>query len=261
MKLRMTISTMSCCLCILAVLAHGQEKPNRLTFEVAAIRPAQPTDRGGIKPMPGGDGYLVQNMPVEIMISLMYKVPTRQIKGAPDWLDSDRYDIQAKADHAYSIDDLHIMFQNLLADRFNLRFHKEIKEGPVYALMVDKSGLKMQVNESAQDFKIPIMPGPDRVFVGRRVPMPYLCWFLGQQLTAEERPVIDKTGLDKWYDFTLSFLPEFPPNFPKENLPPSLLDRPSLFDALKEQLGLKLQAEKGPVEYYVIDHVEKPSEN
>jgi uncharacterized protein (TIGR03435 family) len=257
MKLRITLSRITCGLCILTSLAHGQEKSSRLTFDVAAIRPAQPADRGGIKPMPGGDGYLVQNMPVKIMISLMYKVPARQIKGAPDWLDSDRYDIEAKADHAYSIDDLHVMFQNLLADRFSLKFHKEIKEGPVYALMVDKSGSKMKVNETAQDYKIPMLPGPGNVFIGTRVPMQYLCWFLSQQLTSEERPVIDKTGLDKWYDFTLSFLPDIP----KEDLPPNLLDRPSLFDALKEQLGLKLQAEKGPVEYYVIDHVEKPSEN
>ncbi len=220
MKSRTTLSTMTCTLCILALLAHGQEKSPRLTFEVAAIRPAKPVDHGGIKPMPGGDGYLVQNMPVKLMMSLMYKVPARQIKGAPDWLDSDRYDIEAKADHAYSIDDLHIMFQNLLADRFNLKFHKEIKEGPVYALMVDKSGSKMKVNESAQDFKIPMLPGPDNVFVGTRVPMQYLCWFLGQQLTAEERPVIDKTGLDKTYDFTLSFFAGVPAKFPERGSTP-----------------------------------------
>jgi uncharacterized protein (TIGR03435 family) len=243
-------------------LAQGQEKPARLTFDVAAIRPSQAGVRGGlIKPLAGGDGYLVQNMSVKIMISLMYKVPTRQITGGPDWLDTDRYDIQAKADHSYSIDDLHVMFQNLLADRFNLQFHKESREGPVYALMVDKSGSKMKINPSDQDFKIPITPGLDNVFVGRRVPMKYLCWFLGQQLQAEERPVIDQTGLDKNYDFTLSFAPELPPNFAKENLPPGLLDRPSIFDALKEQLGLKLQAQKGAVEYYVIDHLEKPSGN
>jgi uncharacterized protein (TIGR03435 family) len=127
--------------------------------------------------------------------------------------------------------------------------------------MVDKSGSKMKINDSDQDFKIPILPGPDNVSVGKRVPMQYLCWWLGQQLMAEDRPVIDKTGLNKKYDFTLSFLPELPPNFPKENLPPGLLDRPSIFDALKEQLGLRLQAEKGPVEYYVIDHIEKSSEN
>jgi uncharacterized protein (TIGR03435 family) len=265
-----TLPKIRCRLCILAAViglmfmssAGGQEKPTRLTFDVAAIRPSQPGGRGGgIKPLPGGDGYLVQNMPVKIMISLMYKVPTRQITGAPDWLDTDRYDIEAKADHAYNLDDLHVMFQNLLADRFNLKFHKEIREGPVYALMLDKSGSKMKINESNQDFKIPITPGADNVFIGTRVPMPYLCWWLGQQLQAEERPVINKTGLDKNYDFTLSFAPELPPNVPRENLPPGLLDRPSIFDALQEQLGLRLQAQKGPVEYYVIDHVEKPSEN
>jgi uncharacterized protein (TIGR03435 family) len=243
-------------------LAGGQQTPPRLTFEVAAIRPAQPgATTGGIKPMPGGNGYLVQNMPVKIMISLMYKVPSRQIIGGPDWLDSDRYDIEAKADGAHNIDDLHVMFQNLLADRFNLKFHKDIKEGPVYVLTVDNSGLKMKVNESQQDYKIPITPGPDGVWVGKRVPMQHLSWWLGQQMQSDRRPVIDKSGLDKNYDFTLSYAPELPPNFPKDNLPPGLLDRPSLFDAVREQLGLKLEAGKGPVEYYVIDHVEKPSPN
>jgi len=243
-------------------LAHGQEKSARLTFDVAVIRPSQPGGRGdGIKPLPGGNGYLVQNVPVKAMISLMYKVSGRQISGGPDWLNSESYDIEAKADRAYSLDDLHVMFQNLLADRFNLKFHKEVREGPVYALVMAKSGPKMKVNESPQDFKIPILPGPDNVFVGTRVPMQYLCYFVGQQRLPEERPVINKTGLDKNYDFTLSFMPDLPPNIPRENLPPGLLDRPSLTDALQEQLGLKLQPEKGPVEYYIIDHVEKPSEN
>ena len=242
--------------------AYGQDKPARLTFEVASIKPSQPGGRGGgIKAMPGGQAYSATNVPVKLIVSLMYKVPIRQIEGGPAWLDSDMYDIEAKADHSYNLDDLHVMFQNLLADRFMLKFHKETREGPVYALMLDKSGSKMKINESDQDFKIPITPGPDNVFVGRRVPMQYLCWFLGQQLQTEERPVIDRTGLDKNYDFTLSFAPELPLNVPKENLPPGLLDRPSIFDALKDQLGLKLQAQKGPVEYYVIDHLEKPSGN
>ena len=243
-------------------LAYCQDKPTRLTFEVASIRPSEPGARGGgIKPLPGGGGYVVQNVSVKLMIGLMYKVPMRQITGGPGWLDSDHYDIEAKADHSYSLDDLHVMFQHLLADRFNLKFHKETREGPVYALMVDKSGSKMKINESEQDFKIPITFGNNNTFIGTRVPMQYLCWWLGQQLQGDERPVIDKTGLDKNYDFTLSFAPELPPDSPKENLPPGLLDRPSIFDALKEQLGLRLQAQKGPVEYYVIDHMEKPSEN
>ena len=242
-------------------LADGQEKSARLTFDVAVIRPSQPGVRGGgIKPLPGGNGYLVQNVPVKAMISLMYKVPGRQITDGPDWLNNEGYDIEAKADHAYSLDDLHVMFQNLLADRFNLKFHKEIREGPVYALAVAKSGSKMEVNESPQDFKIPITSPDYYVFVGTRVPMPYLCWWLEQQRLPEERPVINQTGLDKNYDFTLSFAPDLP-DIPREKLPGGLQDRPLLSDALQEQLGLKLQPGKGPVEYYIIDHVEKPSEN
>ncbi len=73
--------------------------------------------------------------------------------------------------------------------------------------------------------------------------------------------MINLIGLDKNYNFTLSFAPELPPNFAKEDLPPGFFDQPSLFDALKQQLGLRLQAQKGPVEYYVIDRVEKPSAN
>jgi uncharacterized protein (TIGR03435 family) len=252
-----------------APLVHGQDKPARLTFEVASIKPSQPAGRGGgrgeggggIKALPGGQEYSAQNVPVKLIISLMYKVPIRQITGGPDWLDTDRWNIEAKADHSYSLDDLHIMFQNLLADRFMLKFHKEIKEGPVYALTVDKSGSKMKINQTEQDFKIPLEGGKDGVTIGTRVPMQYFCWWLGQVLQRDERPVIDKTGLDKYYDFTLAFLPELPPDFPKENLPPAFLDRPSIFDALREQLGLKLLAQKGPVEFYAIDHVEKPAEN
>jgi uncharacterized protein (TIGR03435 family) len=149
----------------------------------------------------------------------------------------------------------------MLADEFKLKFHKEIKEGPVYALTIDKAGLKMKVNESPQDFEIPVKGGGGGVTVGTRVPMEYLTWFLGQVLQREERPVINRTGLTGNYDFTLSFAPELPPGFPKENLPAGFLDRPNIFDALRQQLGLRLDAQKGPVEYYVIDSVEKPAAN
>jgi uncharacterized protein (TIGR03435 family) len=91
--------------------------------------------------------------------------------------------------------------------------------------------------------------------------MEYLCWWLGQGLQKDGRPVIDKTGLDENYDFRLSFAFKLPPGVPKEKLPPGYLDRPSLFDALREQLGLQLRAQEGPVEYLVIDQVEKPAAN
>ena len=233
-----------------------------LRFDVASVRLSEPGLRGGgVKPLPGGNGYTVINIPVKLMISLMYRVPMRHIEGGPDWLNTDSYDIEARTDHPGSIDDLHIMFQNLLADRFNLKFHKEIKEGPEYALSVDKLGLKMTENQSGQDLKIPITFGAGGEANGVRVLMQYVCWWLGQQLQRDDRTAINKTGLDRSYNFTLSFAPELPPDVPKDSLPPELRDRPSIFDAVKEQLGLKLTAEKGPVENLVIDHVGRPSEN
>ena len=244
-----------------ATVISAQEK--RLTFEVASIKPVKPGGRGGgIKPKPAGQGYDAVGASVRLMISLMYSMPVQHVTGGPGWLDSDLWDVEAKADKSYSLDDLHTMYQNLLADEFKLKFHKEIKEGPVYALMVDKSGPKMKVNESPQDFEIPIVGGRGGVFNGKRVPMEYLCYLLGQILRNDDRQVIDKTGLKGNYDFTLSFMPDLPPGFfEKANLPPEFLDRPTIFDALRAQLGLKLEAQKGPVEYYVIDHVEKPEAN
>ena len=253
-------------------LANSQQKPARLTFDVATIRLSDPdTIRmlngvptggrgGGIKALPGGNGYSAQNVSVKLMFALMYKVPMRQISGGPEWMNADRYDVEARVDGAYSLDDLHLMYQHLLADRFNLKFHIETKEGNVYALMLDTPGSKMKINTGPQDFKIPVTFGPEGA-IGTRVPMPYLCWFLGQQLQNTNRPVIDLTGLDKNYDFTLSYLPELPPDVSKDNLPPEVRDRPSVFDAVKQQLGLKLVPQKGPIDYYVIDHIDRPSDN
>ena len=193
------------------------------------------------------------------MISLMYKVPMRQITGGPDWLATDRYNVEAKTDGSYNIDDLHTMYQNLLADRFNLKFHIETKEGPVYALMVDTPGSKMKVNDSPQDYKIPMNFSPEGV-VGARVPMSYLAWFLGQQLQntqpARNRPHRSHQN----YDFTLSSCQSFHPMF-RRTIYLRSPRSPSIFDAVKQQLGLKLVAQKGPSDYYVIDHIDRPSDN
>jgi uncharacterized protein (TIGR03435 family) len=253
---------------LLTTLLYSQEKPGRLAFEVVSVKPSappQPGEGGGIRALPGGQEYSARGAPVMLMISLMYKIPVRQITGGPDWINTDRWDVAAKADHpGYNLDDLHTMYQSLLADEFKLKFHKETREGNVYALVLDKSGLKMKANTTPEPFQIPINGGPSGV-VGTRVPMQYLTWWLGQQLQQDARPVINKTGLDGNYDFTLSFLPELPPNFNRENAPPNLpagfFDRPNLFDACKQQLGLRLEPQKGPVEFYVIDHVEKPGAN
>ncbi len=242
-------------------LAAGFAQTPRLTFEVASIHPSEPGGRGGgIKALPGGQEYTSRGVPVKLIISLMFKVPMRQITGGPSWMDSQPWDIEAKADKSYNLDDLHTMFQNLLFDEFKLKFHKEIKEGPVYALTIDKSGLKMKPNTTEQDFKIPIEGGRGKS-VGTRVPMEYLTWWLSQMLQADARPVIDKTGLTGYWDFTLSFLPPLPPGVDLDKLPPEMRDLPTIFEALKSEAGLRLDPQKGPVEYYVIDRLEKPSSN
>ncbi len=243
---------------LVALAGYAQDKAERLTFDVATIRPANPdATSGSIRPLPGGFGYHADNIPVKLMISLMYRIPMRQIQGGPEWLESAKYDIEAKADRSYSVDDLHVMFQNLLAERFGLRFHREEKIGPVYTLTVDKSGLKMKLNESPEDFKIPMNFGAEGT-VGRRVPMPYLCWWLGQQLQSDERPVVDHTGLTGKYDFTIRFARELPLGTIRDNEGDQ---EPSIFEALREQLGLRLVPEKGPVEDLVIDAVERPTAN
>jgi uncharacterized protein (TIGR03435 family) len=255
------------CMMLLAfgALLDGQEKPARLTFEVASIKPFKPAPdrRGGrVKQMAGGIGYLASGVPARLIISVMYQIPTGRIKGGPGWLDTDLWEIEAKADKGYDSDDLHTMFKNLLADEFKLKFHEESKEGPVYVLSVDKGGLKMKVNDTPPDFEIPILGGPGGILTGKRVPMEYLCYFLGSNaFRLDQRPVLDKTGLTGNYDFTLSFLPDLPPEVNKDQLPPGFLDRPNIYDALKQQLGLKLESQKGPVPSMVIDSVEKPAGN
>jgi uncharacterized protein (TIGR03435 family) len=239
-------------------LVHGQDK--RLTFEVASIKPSKPDGRvGGMRVMPGGQEFVTLGVSLRFMIGFMYWVPMRQVTGGPTWLDSDQWDIAAKADHPRDLEDLREMFRNMLTDEFKLKFHKDVKEGPVYALTVDKSGVKMKLNEAPWDFEVSVKPGPDGVTVGKRVSIQRLCYQLQAILQRDERPVIDKTGLTGYYDFTLAFLPELPPGFSKDNLPEAMRDRPSIFDALRQQLGLKLEAQKGPVEYYVVEHAEKPA--
>ena len=231
-----------------------------LQFEVASIRPAKAdAPLGSIKAAAGGDGYTAQGEPVRLMISLMFRVPERQIKG-PDWIQKDRFDIEAKADKKYSVEDLHVMYQNMLIDRFKLKYHLETKEANAYVLTVDKGGLRMTPNDKAEDFNIPWIPQGYGSVKGTRVPMPYLCWQLGQILQDDERPVVDETGLKGKYDFALTWLPSNADQF-RDKLPPDVFERPIIFAAVREQLGLKLTAQKGLVTYFVVDHIERPTEN
>jgi uncharacterized protein (TIGR03435 family) len=196
---------------------------------------------------------------VKVMLSVMYRIPLRQIVGGPDWLSSEKFHVEVRADRPSTTDDLHVMFQNALADRFGLKLHVETKLGPVYVLTIAKSGLKMTPVEPGKDRNVPITDGRNNEAIGSRVPMNYLCYWLGQRLQNDQRPVVDRTGLIGRYDFKLSFRPEVSPTVDVQ--PSELEDLPTIFDALKDQLGLQLIPQRGPVPTLIIDHVDKLSEN
>ena len=250
---------------LVALLIQQSVPKPPLAFDVAMIKPSAPAVQGGaIRPMPSGQGYMATGIPLKLMIRLMYTITDSQVAGGPDWINTDRWDVQAKADGSYNLDQLHQMYQTLMADRFQLKFHREMRELPAYELVLDKpgdKGSKMTVNETENHFDIPIQPAARFKAQGTRVPMSYLAWWLSQQLN---RPVIDKTGLDRFYDFTLEWAPDPQPDGvrpPGADAPVPAPDGPTIFTALREQLGLKLESRRGLVEVLVIDHAARPSEN
>lgn len=238
-----------------------------LQFEVASLKPSQPGGRGGgIRPTPGGERYVATNVPLKLLITVAYRIRADQVAGGPAWIGTDLYDINAKAERPSSIEELHLMLQSLLADRFKLQFHREIKELPIYALMVDKGGAKLQPHEakSAGDPWIDntFEHFPQMTMHAKFAPMDYFAWRLSTML---DRPVVDLTKLTGGYDFELKFTRELPPGTPPEgallNGTPIDTSGPTIFEAIRQQLGLKLERQKGPVDIMVIDHAEKPAEN
>ncbi len=230
---------------------------------MASIKPSKPgTQGGGIKPLPGGQTYVATGVPVRLMILLMYHLNDSQLSGSPGWLTTDLYDVDAKADGPHTIDELHTMFQHLLEDLFKLQFHKETKTPPAYELVVDKSGPKVTENHSPEHIDIPVQGRGFGNVKATHCSMSYFSWIISQNL---RKPVIDQTGLNGFYDFKLEWTPELPPGAAERAAQAGITiptaSRPDIFTAVREQLGLRLDSRKGPVEVMVIDHIEKPSED
>jgi uncharacterized protein (TIGR03435 family) len=154
------------------------------------------------------------------------------------------------------------MVQKLLAERFSLAFHKEKREMGAYVITVGKDGPKLTKNESGGALPGFGGRGPGAVAV-RNSSLADFAGFLQARIL--DRPVVDQTGITGKFDFTLEFRPDQaqagPPGGPAPQLPPEVEARPDLFTAIQEQVGLKLESSKAPVEAYVIDKVQKPSEN
>jgi uncharacterized protein (TIGR03435 family) len=241
------------------------------SFEVATIKP----NDSGANQMQAliirGRQFITRASSLEDLISFAYQVQAKQIVGAPDWISTDRYDIEAVPDAAGTPnpEQVRTMIQKLLTDRFQLKFHHEQKELSAYVLTVGKDGSKLKPTE----IKGPL-PGiglrPATGGIGFHIINATIGDFTGfLQTLVLDRPVVDKTALTGRYDFDVTFAPDdsqfngHPPKFPTPQggtaSEPS--SQPNLFEAMQQQLGLKLSAEKTPVEVMTIDHVDHPSPN
>jgi uncharacterized protein (TIGR03435 family) len=230
------------------------------SFEVATIKPTLPgTQGGGLGPSPGGR-FTAHNITLGSLIGFAYGLNRNRIENAPAWLDTDRFDIAAKADMAGTPNKAQVaeMLQKLLADRLSLRFHHEKKERTVYALTVQNSGSRLTPTTSDPNAQSPggmtRQPGHWHV-TALNVDMETFA--AGLQGNVLDQPVIDQTGLSGRFDITL----DWAPNEVANPVPDNDSSFPDLFTALKNQLGLKLESTKGLIDILVIDHVEKPSEN
>ncbi len=239
-----------------------------------------------IQTSPGGR-YSASGVTLKMLMQQAYEVKEFQISGGPSWISTAAFDINAKAENPeVNREQLKLMLQSLLAERFQLKFHRETRDLPIYALVVGKNGHKLHFSDVQpdRDGAPPKAPnagdGGTHVTGGKPVgammsmgrgqldaqmaPMSALVNMLAQQLG---RPVIDKTDLKGSYDFKLEWTPDesalrhIGGGGGADAPPPADSSGPSIFTAVQEQLGLRLESQRGPVEILVIDSVEKPSGN
>jgi|CZKC01.1.fsa_nt_gi uncharacterized protein (TIGR03435 family) len=251
-------------------------------YDVASIR-ADKSDRSRFSLIDTPDGLSGINVSLQALIQRAYGIQNYQLLGAPDSLNSERYAIDTKMDattaeavQKLSPDDRNLareqMLRALLADRFKLTIHRESKELSVYFLIIAKNGPKLHQSKPGDQYSngfkdrdgVPFgagrmsttSNGVSATMTAQAIPMTGLAANLAGRLG---RPVLDKTALTGNYDFKLQFAPD-----QLQATPASVLtdrDDPSLLTAIQQQLGLKLESGKGPVEVIVIDHVERPSRN
>ena len=251
---------------LLVALAAAYAQPP--AFEVASIKPSDAAGTVSIR----RSGYRITttSTSLEFLITWAYDVHRDRLLGKPSWLDSVRYDVTANAPQGNRSAPLRLpgqptelqqMMQALLAERFKLVIHRETRQLPIYALVVANGGAKIRLTGApAVMGQTPFsMPNRGRL-IGTQVSAEMLAKVLSDQLS---RSVQDQTGLKGVFDFKLEWEPDGL-STPANDLPApaGLSAGASLFTAIQEQLGLKLEGRKGPVEVLVVDHIERtPTEN
>jgi uncharacterized protein (TIGR03435 family) len=260
-------------------LALGQTESPKATpeFEVASIKPrAGIADKAYVQALPGR--LLMQNFSPRTLMLLAYGVEDYQILGGPSWIVSDHYDLQAKAGGNATVQQMEgPMLQALLEDQFKLTFHRETREQPIYELVAEIGNGKLKYSKgNCTPYSVDLPPPPvpaaresnpvlcgfprlvsnglSHIFDGAGISIERLATSLSRSL---HEPVVNKTRLAGTFDIHLEWTDEAPNGGGN----PELSDHPSIFTALREQLGLRLESARGPVEVIVIDHVERPSPN
>jgi uncharacterized protein (TIGR03435 family) len=241
-------------------------RPKFDAFEVATVKPADFESRSGryIK-MDGANRFVEKNYTLKLLIAAAYDLNPRTIFGGPSWVDSDHYDILAvtPGEVQPTHDEQMTMLRSLLTDRFKLTFHREPKVFSIYELQVAKSGPKLKASTALPDAPAVVGPAvvyPERVVLpGRNATMGNLVSLLQRAIL--DRPVLDKTGLSGRYDFDLEWAPD-ETQF-GGGLPPAsaAATSPPLFEAIQQQLGLRLEATRGPVQALVVEQAERPTAN
>ena len=236
---------------LMAAVGSGQRTPQ---FDVVSIKPSRSNDHGGSM-IPIAGGLAARNLSVSMLIQSAYNLKQWQILGGPGWVTTDCYDIEAQAEGNPTLKEKLEMFGPLLAERFRLNFHRETRQMPSYSLTVAKSGPKLSA--TASGVKGYFRPGRGLI-EGRGVTMRVLADLLGGSLG---QSVTDTTGITGSFNIRLEWTPSL--GEPDYKYDDRAIDSngPSIFTAIQQQLGLKLNASKGPIDVLVIDHVERPSDN
>jgi uncharacterized protein (TIGR03435 family) len=246
-------------------------------FEVAAIRRnTSPDDEGSIGSQPNGR-FVVRNVPLRFIIQVVHELPAFRVTGGPDWLDTERWDIQAKAAEAVPESRLHAMMRALLADRFKLTTRSETRGTSGFALVRARANGPLGPQLRAHPEPCPPEPPPtgapvaidalpscgkmsgsDRLIRMSARPLTDLATILSRRVA---RPVVDRTALTGLFDVELRWTADARSSAPLAQAPAAPDDGVSLFTALQEQLGLRLQSARVDTEFLVIDRVERPTED
>ena len=248
------------CLLTLALGVAQSQTPGQMakdahpSFDVATIKRSDPdSHRQGI----GYHGRQVDatGQTLKSLMMFAYGVHGKQIVGEPTWAESDKYDIAGVADVAGepSLKQMQEMYQKLFADRFGLQVQHEQREMTYYALEVAKGGAKIAKAKDGDDAS-PDQTGEGHGYMEMRYTANLMSDFALGMNYFTDRPVVDETGLTGRYDFTLKWMPDTKPD-------PEGSQVPGLFTALQEQLGLKLELKKGPVDVLAVQNIQRPSQN